>query len=541
MTIKENFVDKTIRYFDPIKAQRRMHARMMLSLSNAYLGARTDRRQTQLWSTSRGDADRDILSDLPVLRERSRDLIRNNPIATGAENIHVGNIVGRGIKLQSRIKREVLNMSDDEADAWENMAEIEFSIWADTKDCDISRTLTFYDYQSLIVRQIFSNGDTFIITPRIVYGSNPYSLKLQIIEADRVSNKDNKANTQTLSGGVEKDINGAPVSYHIMSQHPGSAFKKSNNWDIVSAYSNRTGLKNVIHLFRTLRPGQSRGVPELTPVIEQLKQLDKYTESELMAAVINSMFTVFIKSPTGDLDIDVSNTTAETGAKTTDDDIKLGSGSIIGLAKGEDISIAETKRPNQNFDIFFQAILRQIGTALEIPFEVLIKHFTASYSASRAALMEAWRFFRQRREWLARHFCQEIYEIWLYEAIAMGRIPAPGFFSDPLIKWAYSRAVWIGDAPIQIDPQKEIGAAEKRIATLLSTVDEETAFITGGDFETNYPRIRKEVEMFRKLRIKHPAEAEQAAVEGLQADKNINSDDGSDSDLETADNKKGAS
>jgi len=177
----------------------------------------------------------------------------------------------------------------------------------------------------------------------------------------------------------------------------------------------------------------------------------------------------------------------------------MGSGAIVGLKTGESIETADPGRPNTSFDPFVKAILQQVGVALEIPFEILIGHFSSSYSASRAALLEAWRFFRGRRKWLSDNFCQLVYEIWLYEAIAAERIWAPGYFSDPIIQKAYAGALWIGDAPSQIDPVKEVDAAEKRLKIGLSTLDEETTNLTGGDFETNYPRIKKEREMMKEI------------------------------------------
>jgi capsid protein len=169
------------------------------------------------------------------------------------------------------------------------------------------------------------------------------------------------------------------------------------------------------------------------------------------------------------------------------------------LKSGESIEAANPGRPNTAFDPFVKSVLQQIGVALEIPFEILIGHFSSSYSASRAALLEAWRFFKGRRKWIADNFCQPVYEIWLYDSIASGRIGAPGYFSDPIMRKAYSGALWIGDAPSQIDPVKEVDAAEKRLKIGLSTMDEETTNLTGGDFETNYPRIRKEREMMREI------------------------------------------
>ncbi|MBI3582383.1 MAG: phage portal protein [Nitrospinae bacterium] len=506
ITVEENIIDRAVRYINPIKANQRFKARTMQAISGAYLGARHDRRQTVMWNTSRGDADADTLHDLPTLRQRSRDLERNAPIATGAINTTTLNVVGTGLKLQSHIDRDILNMTDEEADAWEANTEREFRLWSESHDCDASRSLTFTEHQELAFRQTLVNGDHFVILPRIPRKDNPYTLALQHIEADRISNAQGQANTSKICGGIEKDEYGAPVTYHICNQHPGSRFNSADRtWAKVPAFGSNTNLRNVIHLYKIFRAGQTRGVPYLSPVIETLKQLDKYTEAEIMAAVVSAMLTVFVKSETGDADFAPMDPTDETKAKTTDEDIKLASGVVVGLAPGESIEQVNPLRPNTGFDPFMMSMFRQIGVALELPFEVLIKHFTASYSASRAALMVAWTFFKQRRQWLARHFCQEIYEIWLYEAVAIGRISAPGFLSDPLIRKAYCGSTWIGDAPIQIDPEKEVNASRERIAVLLSTVDEETAFITGGDFETNYPRIKKEVKMFKDLGIQHPA------------------------------------
>jgi hypothetical protein len=130
--------------------------------------------------------------------------------------------------------------------------------------------------------------------------------------------------------------------------------------------------------------------------------------------------------------------------------------------------------------------------SLGLPFEVLMKHFTASYSASRAALLDAWRFFRMRRAWLADMFCQPVFEAWMDEAVATGRIAAPGYFDDPALRQAYLAAHWLGDAPVQIDPVKEAAAAEKRLGLNLSTLAKETAELNGGVWTDNVRQIAKE-------------------------------------------------
>ena len=509
IAVEQNIIDRAVAWLDPVRGQRRLAARLRLALAGGYSGASWTKRSLMQWTTGSRDADSDILWDLPTLRDRSRDLLRNAPLAAGAVSTVVTNTVGQGLKLQCRLDRAALGIDDERAEAWEAETEREWGVWSETQECDVARTLSFRDIQDLVFRQTLENGDVFVLMPRFQRGMFPYLLRLQVVEADRVCNRDYSPDSETLAGGIEKDSYGAPIYYHIMQQHPGNmlyASRKSYTWDVVPAFSSQTGLRNVIHLYRILRPGQSRGVPYLAPVIETMKQLDRYTEAELMAAVVSGMFTVFVETERGDAAFGQFMPDAETGAQASDEDYKLGNGAIVGLAPGERVTSANPGRPNQAFDPFVKAILQQIGVALEIPYEVLIRHFSSSYSASRAALLESWRFFRNRRAWLARNFCQLVYENWLTEAVALGRIKAPGFFRDYRLRSAYMGALWVGEAPGQIDPLKEVAAAEKRLTLGLSTLDEETVAITGGDFESNYPRIAKERRMLQEIGMWQPGE-----------------------------------
>ena len=139
-----------------------------------------------------------------------------------------------------------------------------------------------------------------------------------------------------------------------------------------------------------------------------------------------------------------------------------------------------------------EAICQYIGAALEIPYELLVKRFNASYTASKGALEEAWKMFRMYRDWLASDFCQPIYEEWMAEAVAKKRIDAPGFFTDPLIRKAYCRAEWNGPAKGILDPVKEVSAAEKRVQNGFSTRSSETREMTGGDYYSNADQLKQE-------------------------------------------------
>jgi lambda family phage portal protein len=486
---RPSLFEKAVAHIAPDYAGRVYRTRCALAMAESYAGASKTRRSLSSWATSAGDADTDILTQLPDLRERSRDLVRNNCIAGAAIATKVSSIVGSGLKLQSRPNRELLGLDDATADAWENRTEAEFGLWA--LNCDYERLLSFAGIQELAFRSVLENGDTLINTPYRLDPHTAYGLKLQLIEADRICNADNAADTDDLSGGVER-VSGVPYRYHVLKYHPGSALRgQSLAWDKLPAYGIKTGRRNAWLLYHKQRIGQYRGVPDLAPVIEELKMLGRYKEAELMATVVAALFTVFVKTETGE-GLDDSAQVA------SDPNFKMGSGNIVDLAQGEDVTFANPGRPNQAFEGFVNAVTTEIGARLELPLEILTKRFQSSYSAARAALLEAWRYFKGRRKWLAEHFCQPVYELFLTEAVATGRIAAPGFLTgDPIIRQAWLGSEWIGDAPGQIDEGKAADAAKKRIDAGLSNEAIETTALTGYDRDAVYRGRKKEIDQRR--------------------------------------------
>jgi len=177
---------------------------------------------------------------------------------------------------------------------------------------------------------------------------------------------------------------------------------------------------------------------------------------------------------------------------------ELGPGMVHMLEPGESIDIADSKRPSSNFDAFTTSLAKYVGAALEIPHEILVKNFQSNYSASRAALLEAGKAFRMKRSWLAADLCQPVYEIFLSEAVASGRLKAPGFFVDPRIRMAYCGAQWNGPAQGMIDPVKEVNAAAKRISLGVSTRQRETIEMTGGDFDSNVAQLERENQLMKE-------------------------------------------
>lgn len=502
--------DRIVNWFNPVSGAKRYRSRVAMALGGGYTGADRSRRANQKGGKREMDADSAILPDLVTLREESQHMLRNNGVAVGAVRTNVTKVVGTGLKPNPQIDRKLLGIGDETADRWEEAAKREFSLATETREFDMERQLPFSLLQGMAFYKTLEDGDIFANLPRLRRPGSPYTVKVQLIEAARVCNPNMAADTASLAGGIEKDpITGAPIRAHVLNAHPGNLRRMPESrrdqwkWQPLELFGSRDGKPLCLHLYDKLRPGQTRGVPYLAPVIELIKQLGRYTDAEVMAAVVSGMFSVFVYNETGSPGWNPAPTADNPdGDQTKQLDttgLELGYGSVIGLMPGEKISTAAPGRPNVAFDPFVMAILRQIGIALELPFEILVKHFTASYSAARAALEEAWDYFSRRRHWLVTQFCQPIYEAVIDEAVWLGRLSAPGYFSEPAIRRAWLGTIWVGDAASQIDPVKEIEAAEKRIAVRISTREEERTRLLGLPWEPIVPQLIKEAKLLSGL------------------------------------------
>jgi len=496
--------DQLVNWLSPVRGAARYQARLRMAMAGGYTSADRTRRANQSATKREMDADAAILPDLVTLRSEAQNLARNNAIAGGALKTNITKVVGTGLKVKAQLDRTILKLTDEQADVWERDAEREFALATETREIDAERALPFSILQALAFLKTLEDGDVFVSMPRFARPGSPYKLKLQLIEAARVCNPGHQQDSPTLTAGVERDQYNAPVAYHVCSQYPGS-FRRDGvkpTWTRLEAFSRSSGAPLILPLMDKQRPGQARGVPYLAPVIELLKQLGRYTDAEVMAAVVSGMITVFVTNETGNPAFGPAptqdNPDGDPGQQVDTTGMELGYGSVVGLMPGEKIETVNPGRPNAGFDPFVLAIMRQVGMALEIPFELLVKHFTASYSAARAALEEAWSYFYRRRHWLELMLCQPVYEAVISEAVAAGRLSAPGFFTDPLIRQAWLASTWNGDAASALDPVKEIEASRKRVALRISTRAEECARLTGGDWEAKYPQMVKEEALLKE-------------------------------------------
>ena len=222
-------------------------------------------------------------------------------------------------------------------------------------------------------------------------------------------------------------------------------------------------------------------------------QIRSYTESELTAAVVESLFTAFVTTTARTDEMPFNEVShGEEEIQTDETEYEMIPGNVTVLKPGENITFSDPKRPAGGFQGFVEAVAVQIGAALEIPKEILLKQFNSSYSASRAALLEFWKVVKMRREWFVAEFCRPIYEVFIYEAVARGRLKAPGFFDDPIKRMAWLGAEFIGPSQGMLDPTKEISAEVMACENGFSTRAESAIKLNGSEFYKNISLLKAE-------------------------------------------------
>ena len=492
----------------------------------SHAGASHTKKALKGFNVSSGAPSEDIDANNYTLRQRARMLYMGAPIATGALKRQRTNIVGSGLWLKSTIDRDVLGMTKEQAEAWQRKVQAEFALWAERKQtCDATGLNNFYGMQQLAALAWPMSGDVFAIVKRgKVTALAPYSLRLHLIEADRVrtptesgnllaanlTRGKNAKNGNLIYDGVEVNGDGAVVAYHIANTYPYQYDGTPTEFVRVEAYGKEMGLPNVLHIMDSERPEQYRGVPYLAQVIEPLLQLRRYTEAEISSAVIQAFLAAFVTTEAGADDIPFNEVgggspdgIVGTGVQDLDEvskdsnEYEMGPGTMYVMEPGESVTTMAPSHPNSGFDKFVRAMAEQVGAALEIPADLLMMSFNASYSASRAALLEAWKGFKMRREWLADSFCQPVYELWLTEAVARGRISAPGFLTDPLIRQAYLGSEWIGPAQGTLNPVQEVQAEVTAVENGFTTREAVAVKLNGSEYARNVDKLTTENELLR--------------------------------------------
>jgi lambda family phage portal protein len=444
----------------------------------AYNGTDTGR-LTSDWIASSTSADSEIYGSLVRLRNRARQLVRDNDYARGALRTITNNVIGQGIPFNSQVKMR----RGDRLDETTNTAiEQAWQEWGCKEYCDVAGKLGWPEIQRLSMRSVVESGEILIRKVKQSFGGSSVPFAIELIEADQLAESHNgKWNGNEIRMGIEVDQWQRPVAYWLHSHHPGdyqfgiSASKKLQ----------RIPAEEIIHLFFCDRPGQSRGVSWFHSCLKRMRDLGGYEEAEIVAARATASIMGFIETPDGEL---LGEEVSNNGERLR----SLSPGTIELLAPGEKFSGFSPTRPATGFDSFVRMMLRGMAAGVGISYENLSADYSQSnYSSSRLALLNDRDTYRALQTWIILNLHQPIYEAWLDMAVLSGKLRLPIYELEP---HRYRSVRWQPRGWSWVDPQKEINATISAVGAGLTTLTDEIAK-QGGDIEDLLKSRKRELDM----------------------------------------------
>ena len=406
-----------------------------------------------------------LLPSIPILRARTRHLLRNNPMVWRALRSRVANIIGTGMTVQSRIADDALRAQVDEL----------FADWAEEADAD-GRT-DFYGLQALIGAGVYVDGESFVrLRYRRTGDGLSVPLQLQVLEADHCPVEHNAvaANGNPIRAGIEFDKNlGFRVAYYLWRIHPAEAIGGLTP-SLVNQLS-RVPAEEVLHFFPITRAGQVRGEPGLSRIILRAFDKDLADDAALKRRQVAALFAYVITKAAADsasptegmiagqaspLSGDPNDPTAfDSGTRPPD--LAIDSGMTVELDPGEQIYTPTMPDEGASYEEFQRQQDLAIAAGCGTTYEGATGDFSnVNYTSYRAALLEMQRQWKQEQ---AFHFIprfREIYRAWLRQAALAGAIDLPGFARQPR---PFLRHDWIPDGWAWVDPLKEVLAFEEEV------------------------------------------------------------------------------
>lgn len=454
-------VDGAIGLVNPRIAHEFRKARVRSNALIAYEAARITRVNPASRSSS---ADAEILPDLRTLRDLSRTMVRDDAHAATTLNILEETVVGEGVRPQSRCTPESTGLTKEACDAWRAACEAEWNRWAeDDKEADATEWGTFYDLQALALRAYLQDGDA--IGHAVIDGDR---VSCELIDADRIESP-RLMDTDTIRGGVELGDRGQRVAFHVLPQHPDEFLFGKAPTLVPDRIPVRDGDFSLIqHVMKRVRPGQTRGVPLLTPGVLYSRHLHHYLDSELIAARAASNYALFIKRNVTATDQDLLPVQDSEEASGQEFHEVLEPGIIEYLNEGEEPVPYSPNRPGTAFDPFVTRVLRAVCASAGLSYEIVARDFgRMNLSSARALLRECRRGTDIMRRRLVRMFCQPWWENVIRMAVAAGRLRPPArWLDDPK---PFLAAGWVAPGYGMVDPLTDVEASVAAVAANLST------------------------------------------------------------------------
>ena len=399
-----------------------------------------------------------------TLRNRSRYEVANNSYARGIVSTIANDCIGTGPRLQlygTGISRKDASFVE--------------GLWAEwCEAADIAEKLR-------TMRMAAStDGEGFGLIINNPEMPTPVQLDLRLIEAEQCTNPIAVIEPDDIDG-IAFDMHGNPVRYRVLKYHPGGigVIAHPLEYDDFNA-------SKVVHLYRPERPGQRRGIPELTPALPLFAQLRRWTLSVIAAAETAADFAAIMYT---------DQTPEELQPGTPFDRIEIERRAMMSLPDGYKMAQLKAEHPTSTYQPTKHELINEIARAMNIPFNIAAGNSAGyNYSSGRLDDQIYHRQMRVDRQRVTQQVLARLFRQWVRESVLIeGLLPQSMRRIDT--DWAHR---WMWDGQKHIDPLKEANAQTVRLKNLTTTLADELA-VEGKDWEDHIEQVAKERKKLAEL------------------------------------------
>ena len=404
-----------------------------------------------------------------TLRNRARYEVANNSYARGIVLTLANDVIGTGPRLQMLLgDPSAASSGPGGQDAGTNRTiEAEFARWAKAvglpEKLRTMRQARAQDGEAFAL--LFNNGKL----------DSPVKLDLRLIEADQVTTPNPSVPPTNVVDGIVFDEFGNPVEYHVLKEHPGG------DKAMLGTQFDRIPAASLIHWFRSDRPGQSRGLPDILPALPLFAQLRRYTLAVIAAAESAANIAVLMKTNTP-----AGGEAAEVEPMT---EMEFVPNMAVFTPEGWEPSQVKAEQPATTYDGFKREILNEIARCLNMPYNIAACNSSGyNYSSGRLDHQTYYKSIRVEQAHIEAVVLDRIFSAWLAEAVKVFGLSDTGDAPHQ----------WFWDGHEHVDPQKEAAAQAQRLASHTTTLASEYAR-QGKDWETELRQRAKEVALMKEL------------------------------------------
>ena len=497
-------IDRCIYAVAPVYGMQRMQFRRSVALLSAHEGASNSNTRGSSWIGSRLSADSVLEADLETLRTRSRELYRNDSFG-GTVDDKTNHVIGTGFTPQSRIDPKIVGTEAAQIFNAEN--EALYKRWS--KTCDIGGRFSLWQQSRLMSRHFDVDGEGLAVMSDDATPERPIPLTIEVVDPERLETPPGYIGNPRVRMGVERDVTGRVVAYHIRKTHPFDTLEFDQTYERVEAW-------RVLHVYERWFAGQSRGLPWLCRAMNRLKDCKDLDEAAVITQQVQACFAVFVKTPFSPTS---AAQAAATGTSGNDRLQEIRPGGIHYQGVGEEIQFASPSGTGNTYAPFQEWNYRRVAAAINWPFEMMVKNWGGlSFAAGRLVLTGLKMDVKSRQKLIDEAFLTPVWNRMVDEAVMLGRSSIePRLWAQR--PWVYQEHKWTSPAwSYAITPGEEVNANIEAVnnnqKTLAAVVAE-----SGEDLEEVLAQRKIEVAMQRDAEILPPdiVKAEAAAMPAPQA------------------------